>query len=80
MFNCVMEEMGIIQKDNVDINIFNEMVSGKANLDADATEKLKNLTQDCAKIINTDRCARGSEIFQCLKSAATSLGVKCENS
>ncbi|XP_070507610.1 pheromone-binding protein 1-like [Chironomus tepperi] len=78
MLNCVMEEMGFIKKDTVDVDKFFEMTAGKMDADADMMDKLKDMLKECAAIADPDRCTRGSDIFHCLKSAAEKAGLKCD--
>lgn len=78
MLNCVMEEMGFIKKETVDVDKFVEMTAGKMDVDAGTMAMLKDIVKECAAITDPDRCARGSDIFHCLKSAADKVGIKCD--
>jgi hypothetical protein len=78
MLNCVMEDMGFIKKDTVDVDKFVEMTAGKMDVDEATMTMLKGIVKECAAIADPDRCARGSDVFHCLKAATEKAGIKCD--
>lgn len=74
-----MEELGVIKKDQVQAEEFVKRVPGIEDLNQAERVRLMALVTDCENVVNPDKCARGSEIFECLKKAMNTAGLKCDH-